>query len=185
MDVGSQALVALCQAQPGQTVVDWCAGAGGKTLALADAVGPEGRVLAHDASARRLDEARRRTKELKLRHVSFPAQPRLDLADLVLIDAPCSGVGTLSREPDQKWKLTEVAVAGFARTQGEILDEVARGVGPRTVLVYATCSLLPQENEDVVQAFLARTPGWRLEATHRSWPHRGHGGGFFGARLVR
>jgi 16S rRNA C967 or C1407 C5-methylase (RsmB/RsmF family) len=125
MDLGSQKLAAFCRAQPGQSVVDLCAGAGGKTLVLADAVGPKGRVYAWDSSARRLEEARRRVGEAKLVQVSFPKEPRLDLADLVLVDAPCSGSGTLGREPDQKWKLSERQVAEFAKTQESILDATA------------------------------------------------------------
>jgi 16S rRNA (cytosine967-C5)-methyltransferase len=185
MDLGSQLLAGLCRAQPGQVVVDYCAGAGGKTLALADAVGPTGRVYAWDSKPQRLAEARRRAGELRLRHVTFPKEPRLDLAQLVLIDAPCSGTGTLAREPDQKWKLTPQKVAEHQRVQLEILTSVAGRVAPGTVLVYGTCSLLAEEDEQVVQAFLAAHPAFHLEGTLRTWPHRLEGGGFFGARLVR
>ena len=186
MDLGSQLLAGLCRAAPGQTVVDFCAGAGGKTIFLADAVGPTGRVYAHDNSPRRLKEARSRCAELKLRHVSFPVEPRLDLAEIVLVDAPCSGVGTLGREPDQKWKLNTKAIADFAKTQLGILDELAGKVRPGTVVVYGTCSLLREEDEDVVERFLARHPDFRADGEAlRVWPHRVDGGGFFGARLKK
>ncbi len=186
MDLGSQQLAALCQVTPGMTVVDWCSGAGGKALALADAVGPTGRVFAHDSSKRRLSEARRRAAELKLRQISFPDAPRLDLAQVILVDAPCSGTGTLGREPDQKWKLSAKAVAQFAQTQGEILDEVAAGAVPGAVVVYGTCSVLREEDEDVVEAFLARHPDFSLDGgSLRVWPHRSRSGGFFGARLKK
>jgi 16S rRNA (cytosine967-C5)-methyltransferase len=186
MDLGSQLLAGLCRAQPGQTVVDFCAGAGGKTIFLADAVGPTGRVYAHDLSAKRLAEAKSRTAELKLRHVSFPKEPRLDLAQLVLIDAPCSGTGTLAREPDQKWKLTKAKVAELTKTQLEILDTVSRGVKPGAVIVYGTCSVLKDENEAVVERFLATHPDVVADGPAlRVWPHRLDGGGFFGARLVK
>ena len=183
MDLGSQRLAALCRAQPGMTVVDYCAGAGGKTLVLADAVGPTGRVYAWDNSPSRLKEAKRRVGEAKLRHVSFPNEPRIDLADLVLVDAPCSGSGTLGREPDQKWKLTAKKVAEFAKTQGELLASIAPKMKPGAVLVYGTCSLLREEDEAVVERFLASHPDFTCEEQLRVWPHQLEGGGFFGARL--
>ncbi|MDP3503054.1 MAG: methyltransferase domain-containing protein [Myxococcales bacterium] len=186
MDLGSQLLADLCRAAPGQTVVDYCAGAGGKTIFLADAVGPNGRVYAHDTSAKRLVEAKERAAQLKLRHISFPKEPRLDLADLALVDAPCSGVGTLAREPDQKWKLTKEKVLEFQKKQLEILDAVVAGLKPGGVIVYGTCSLLRDENDAVVEQFLAKHPECRLDGEPlRVWPNRIDGGGFFGARLVK
>lgn len=183
MDLGSQQLAAFCDAKPGMTVVDYCAGAGGKTLALADAVGPTGRVYAWDNSPGRLKEAKRRVGEAKLRHVSFPNEPRVDLADLVLVDAPCSGSGTLGREPDQKWKLSAKKIAEFSKTQAELLDTLAPRLKAGAVLVYGTCSVLRDEDEAVVERFLAGHPDFHLEASLRVWPHRLEGGGFFGARL--
>lgn len=185
MDLGSQRLASFCRAQPGMIAVDYCAGAGGKTLVLADAVGPKGRVYAWDANPGRLKEAKRRVGEARLTHVSFPKEPRLDLADLVLVDAPCSGSGTLAREPDLKWKLSAKKVAEFAKTQGEILAAIAPKLKAGAVLVYGTCSVLEQEDEAVVQAFLSGHPDFRLEETLRVWPHQLEGGGFFGARLVK
>ena len=186
MDLGSQQLAALCRPTEGQTVVDYCAGAGGKTIYLADAVGPKGRVYAWDNSPKRLKEAKQRVGELKLRHVSFPLEPRLDLADLVLVDAPCSGTGTLGREPDQKWKLSKDAITEFAETQREILEKVAGALKPGAVLVYGTCSVLREEDEAVVEAFLTKHPEFSLDGPMlRVWPHQIDGGGFFGARLLK
>jgi 16S rRNA (cytosine967-C5)-methyltransferase len=186
MDLGSQLLADLCHASSGQTVVDYCAGAGGKTIFLADAVGPEGRVYGHDVSAKRLVEAKERIAQLKLRQVSFPNQPRLDLADLALVDAPCSGVGTLAREPDQKWKLTKEKVLEFQKKQLEILETVGTALKKGGVMVYGTCSLLREENETVVELFLAKHPEFRLDGKPlQVWPNRIAGGGFFGARLVK
>jgi len=184
MDLGSQLLAAFCEAKPGQSVVDYCAGAGGKTLVLADAVGPTGRVYAWDLSEKRLAEAKSRVGELKLRHVSFPSQPRIDLADLVLIDAPCSGTGTLGREPDQKWKLTAKEIETLTATQLGILKDVSKRLKPGAAMIYGTCSVLREENEGVVERFLGANPGFKLTAALRVWPHRVEGGGFFGARLV-
>ncbi len=186
MDLGSQQLAALCRASEGQTVVDYCAGAGGKTIYLADAVGPKGRVYAWDNNPKRLKEGKQRVGEAKLRHVSFPAEPRIDLADLVLVDAPCSGTGTLGREPDQKWKLSKDAISGFTKTQREILGLVGAKMKPGAVLIYGTCSVLRDEDEAVVEAFLATHPEFSLDGPMlRVWPHQIDGGGFFGARLLK
>jgi 16S rRNA (cytosine967-C5)-methyltransferase len=186
MDAGSQRLAAFCQASQGSTVVDYCAGAGGKTIALADAVGPSGQVQAADLSKRRLNDARTRVRELKLRQVSFPPELSLKTADLVLVDAPCSGSGTLAREPDQKWKLTADAVTERVKSQTEILDKLAGLLKNEAVLVYGTCSILRAENEDIVDAFLKRHPGYaRTEPDLRVWPHQSLGGGYYGARLTK
>ncbi|WP_395848229.1 RsmB/NOP family class I SAM-dependent RNA methyltransferase [Cystobacter fuscus] len=209
-DVGSQLIVEACRplieegghggSLAGRTVADVCAGAGGKTLALADEVGKAGRVLAGDRSRRRLAHARDRARELSLRHVSFPHPLPLELADVVLVDAPCSGTGSLAREPDQKWKLSAKAVAEFHTTQLELLRELAPQVKPGALVVYATCSLLPEENDTVVRDFLARESGFSLEPLApvfgperaallcdgpflRALPPRVPGGGFFAARL--
>lgn len=185
MDLGSQLLAAFCKAQPGQTVVDYCAGAGGKTLVLADAVTTTGRVFAWDHSEKRLKEARNRVGELKLRHVSFPSPPRIDLADLVLIDAPCSGTGTLGREPDQKWKLSAKQIDELTVTQLGILRDVSKHLKRGGVIVYGTCSVLRDENEGVVERFVAAQPEFKVDEVLRVWPHRLEGGGFFGARLIK
>lgn len=185
MDEGSQRLCELTAPLPGQTVIDYCAGAGGKTIVLADMVGEHGRVMAHDISAKRLDEARRRVAQLKLRHVTFPKTPPVEQADVVLVDAPCSGTGTLAREPDQKWKLSTKRVDELVKTQTELLSTVARAVKVGASITYATCSLLRAENEGVVEAFLKAHVGFEQQQLLRVWPHQSTGGGFFGARLLR
>lgn len=203
-DVGSQLIAEVCRPPGGSleglTVADVCAGAGGKTLALADLVGAKGRVLAGDRSRRRLSQARERVKELSVRNVSFPHPLPLSGADVLLVDAPCSGTGSLGREPDQKWKLTPKAITEFQATQLELLQEVGREARPGALLVYATCSLLPEENDAVVRGFLEKQPGFTLEPVGpvlgeeraavlcdgpflRPIPPRVPGGGFFAARL--
>lgn len=201
-DVGSQLIAELCAGSEGiagRTVGDLCAGAGGKTLALAALVGARGRVIATDRSRRRLAEARRRTAGLC--NVAFESAPSIEALDVALIDAPCSGVGALAREPDQKWKLDAEQVAAFARTQRALVTDIARRLAPGACLVYATCSLLREENEAVVEAVLAGCPDLALEdarevlggARHalcdgpylRVWPDVVEGGGFFAARLRR
>jgi len=204
-DVGSQLIAEACAplgpgGLGGLTVADVCAGAGGKTLALADAVGPSGKVLAGDRSRRRLADARDRVREAGLRNVSFPQPLPLHTPDVLLVDAPCSGTGSLAREPDQKWKLTPKAITTFQSTQLALLEEVARAAKPGALVVYATCSVLSEENDEVVQRFLARVPGFTLEPLApvygpdraallcdgpylRALPPRVPGGGFFAARL--
>ena len=186
MDLGSQLIANLCAPKPGATVIDWCAGAGGKSFALADLVGPTGKVYATDLKRSRLDDARRRGRELSIRNVTFPDKVRLSEADVVLVDAPCSGSGTLGREPDQKWKLQWKKVEELIATQQKILDEVVAGVRDDCVIVYGTCSVLKEENEGVIDAFLKRHPAWQVDGQPlRVWPHRIEGGGFFAARLTK
>ena len=203
-DVGSQLIAEVCRPPGGTleglTVADVCAGAGGKTLALADGVGASGRVLAGDRSRRRLAQARERVKDLSVRNVSFPHPLPLGGVDVLLVDAPCSGTGSLHREPDQKWKLTPKAITDFQATQLALLDEVAKEARPGALIVYATCSLLPEENDAVVRGFLEKQPGFTLEPVApvlgperaaalcdgpflRPIPPRVPGGGFFAARL--
>jgi 16S rRNA (cytosine967-C5)-methyltransferase len=198
-DAGSQLIVELCRPDrgfPGARIADVCAGAGGKTLALADHVGREGRVDASDASAPRLSEARRRARAWLLSQVHFPSTAEPQKADLILIDAPCSGSGSLAREPDLKWKLSPDSVARFASRQRELLTSVADRARSGALIVYATCSVLQAENEDVVQAVLAARPDLALEPAAelipeaarngpflQAVPGRFPGGGFFGARF--
>ncbi|AKQ66281.1 Ribosomal RNA small subunit methyltransferase B [Myxococcus hansupus] len=205
-DVGSQLISEMCRPAAGSmegfTVADICAGAGGKTLALADFVGPKGKVVAGDRSRRRLAEARERVRHFSLRQVAFPHPLPLSDADVLLVDAPCSGTGSLAREPDQKWKLTAQEVARYQATQTELLDEVSRQAKPGALIVYATCSVMPEEDEAVVEAFLAKHPDFTLEPVEdvlgaeraalaaqgpylKALPPKVPGGGFFAARLRR
>jgi len=168
-DAGSQLLTQLVAPRRGQTVVDFCAGAGGKTLALAAAMRSTGQIFACDVSAVRL----RRMKPRLARSGATNVQPfgidseddpkltRLaERADAVLVDAPCSGTGTLRRNPDLKWRLSERDVARLVDTQYAILGAAARLVKKGGVLVYSTCSLLPEENEGVAARFEAAHPGF-------------------------
>lgn len=170
-DEGSQLLAYLVSPRRGEMVVDFCAGAGGKTLHLGALMGSEGRVYAFDVADRRLARLRFRLKRSGLSNV-YPQ--RIDsendarvrrLAgkiDRVLVDAPCSGSGTLRRNPDLKWRQSPATVAALVRVQTSLLDAAARLVKPGGRLVYATCSLLTEENEAVVEAFLSRSPAFSL-----------------------
>ncbi len=168
-DEGSQIAAALCHAAPGEQVLDFCAGGGGKTLALAATMRNEGRITAHDAELARLSplvERARRAGAENIDIVPPHEKDRLDAlrdaCDLVLVDAPCTGTGTWRRRPDAKWRLKRKALERHVKTQGALLDEARRFVRPGGRLVYATCSVLPEENDEQVRAFLQRQPAFRL-----------------------
>jgi 16S rRNA (cytosine967-C5)-methyltransferase len=165
-DEGSQLIAEACGARPGQLVVDACAGAGGKTLALAAQMHNKGRLVACDRDGRRLVELKQRARRAGVHNYETRAVPegpageaRLDdlrsAADVVLIDAPCSGLGALRRNPDARWRLDETEVDSFPPRQRQILDRYAALVKPGGLLLYATCSINRRENEDVREAFLA------------------------------
>ena len=163
-DEGSQIAALLSGARPGEVVLDYCAGGGGKTLALAAMMENEGRIVAHDAALARLSPIIERLKraEAHIVDVVAPHKRKEKLAaltgacDLVLVDAPCSGAGTWRRRPDAKWRLKPRMVAQHARAQAALLDEAAAFVKPGGRLVYITCSILPPENGEQVAAFLQR-----------------------------
>lgn len=184
-DASSQLVVGSADVRPGMTVLDYCAGGGGKTLALAAAMGGKGRLMAWDVNARRLadlpERARRAGAEVRI--LADAEIGRLGpVCDIVLADAPCSGTGAWRRKPEGKWRLTSEGLDAFAPLQDSVLDGAAALVRPGGALVYATCSLLARENEARVEAFCRRHPGWRLEATRRLSPLDG-GDGFFIARF--
>ncbi|MCW5695346.1 MAG: RsmB/NOP family class I SAM-dependent RNA methyltransferase [Bauldia sp.] len=164
-DEGSQLAAAMVGAHAGMQVLDLCAGGGGKTLALAAAMGNKGQIHATDADRQRLAPIFDRLRRAGTRNVQMhPARAALDglagMMDRVLIDAPCSGSGTWRRRPDTKWRLTERALADRVAEQAALLEEGARFVKPGGLLVYVTCSMLPQENQDQAAAFLAATPSF-------------------------
>jgi 16S rRNA (cytosine967-C5)-methyltransferase len=174
-DEGSQLLGFLLQPRRGEMVADFCAGAGGKTLLLGALMRSQGRLYAFDVSDRRLARLKPRLARSGLSNV-HPV--RIDserdtrvrrLAgklDRVLVDAPCSGLGTLRRNPDLKWRQTPASVAELCARQGAILAAAANLVKPGGRLVYATCSVLEAENEVVVQAFLAQQPQFVACSAH-------------------
>ena len=170
-DEGSQLLCQLLAPRRGEMVVDFCAGAGGKSLALGALMRSTGRVYAFDVSARRLGELRPRLARSGLSNVHAQAiASERDLRvkrlsgkiDRVLVDAPCTGLGTLRRNPDLKWRQTEAAVVELAAKQQAILHGAATLVRGGGRLLYATCSLLAEENEHVVREFLERNAAFRL-----------------------
>ncbi|MGG7567113.1 RsmB/NOP family class I SAM-dependent RNA methyltransferase [Rhodovulum sp. DZ06] len=183
-DAASQAVAALADARPGETVLDYCAGGGGKTLALGAAMEGRGRLIAHDADPNRMKDLPARAARAGLTVEALrgaPPKALIGACDLVFIDAPCSGTGAWRRNPDGKWTLAPGDVARFAALQAQILAEAARFVAPGGRLVYATCSLLRAENEDVAGA---PPPGFAQGPRLRLDPRQG-GDGFFGAVMTR
>ncbi|MEY2803459.1 MAG: hypothetical protein RL657_795 [Pseudomonadota bacterium] len=169
-DEGSQLLAALLDPKRGEMVVDFCAGAGGKTLALGAQMRSTGRLYAFDTSAHRMDALKPRLARSKLSNVhpgviAHERDERIKRLsgkiDRVLVDAPCSGLGTLRRNPDLKWRQSPQAVAEMQARQIAILSAASKMLKSGGRLVYATCSLLPAENEDVVTAFEAQHPQFR------------------------
>jgi 16S rRNA (cytosine967-C5)-methyltransferase len=166
-DEGSQIAALLVAAKPGEQILDLCAGAGGKTLALSSAMGNKGQVFATDSDRSRLAPIFDRLKRAATRNVQArPAGVALDdLAghmDAVLIDAPCTGTGAWRRRPDTKWRLTERALAQRVAQQAELLSSAARYVKPGGRLVYVTCSLVPDENAARIGAFMEQNTGFAV-----------------------
>jgi 16S rRNA (cytosine967-C5)-methyltransferase len=214
-DEGSQLLALLLDAKRGEMVVDFCAGAGGKTLAIGASMRNTGRLYAFDTSAHRLDALKPRLARSKLSNVHPAAiaherderiKRLAGKIDRVIVDAPCSGLGTLRRNPDLKWRQSPQAVQEMVAKQAAILQSAARLLKPGGRLVYATCSLLPQENEDIALGFTQANPdfspltvadvlsqlkvegaaglcsgGEQGGAFLRLWPHRHATDGFFAA----
>lgn len=175
-DEGSQLAALLCDARPGLTVADVCAGGGGKTLALAAAMEGKGRLLAADVDPRRLDRAAGRLQRAGADFVErlplsdlLQAEDLIEGCDRVLVDAPCSGSGAWRRQPDARWRLTEADLARYRAAQQEALSGAAVLVRPGGRLVYVTCSLLPEENEDQVQTFLQHRPDFALYPLADVW----------------
>ncbi len=177
-DEGSQLIALLCDVKPGMQVVDFCAGAGGKTLALAAALQNKGRLFACDTVKERLDRSAER-----LRRAGVDTVVRQLLSsendkwvkrnrgrfDRVLVDAPCSGTGTWRRNPDAKWKLSPKDIEELSSLQQRIIESAATLVRPGGVLVYATCSLLPDENERVVDTFLQKNTSFSAVPLSDVW----------------
>jgi 16S rRNA (cytosine967-C5)-methyltransferase len=211
-DEGSQMISLACNAQPGMRVLDACAGAGGKTLHLADIMKDQGIIVARDIEWNRLREIpiRAHTAGVQCIRVDLIDRPTSNVRrpqspsygrgttdqgrrtpdagrgtfDVVLIDAPCSGMGTVRRLPMVKWRLTPEQLERHARKQLKILTENAHFVAEGGALVYATCSILPGENEQVVEKFLAAHPQFRLDEQRQMDPFHDQTDGLFYARML-
>ena len=219
-DEGSQLVAALVDARPGMQIADYCAGAGGKTLAMAAGMNNKGRVVAMDVYESRLDRSAQRLRRAGAHNVERRALPTSEgvgdnrkwlkrqakAFDRVLVDAPCTGTGTWRRNPDGRWTLRPEDLAELVPKQAAILDAASRLVKPGGGLIYATCSVLPAENERQIEAFLARNTDFEIVPVGDLWrdvlasepppetatapylrlsPLRHGTDGFFAAALVR
>lgn len=208
-DEGSQLIAYMCGAETGQQVMDYCAGAGGKTLALASMMGNKGRIIAMDVEKSRLDKARKRFRRAGVNDMIEPRpiddknkkwlRRQKEHFDVVLADVPCSGSGTWRRNPDTRWVQYGPSLEELKNVQADILERTAKLVKPGGHLVYATCSLFPEENERQIEYFLATHPDFALVPLTDFWqgtppcdgpymrlsPLQSGTDGFFAARLTR
>lgn len=183
-DAGSQLIAPFLQVEPGMRIVDACAGAGGKTLHLAALLQNKGRIIALDTEDWKLTELKKRARragatniEIRVIDSSKTIKRLVHSADRLLLDVPCSGLGVLKRNPDAKWKLNEDYLEKVKEVQRKILSEYSVMVKPGGLIVYATCSILPSENEEQVRQFILNNPdGFELIGDRHAWPSEGFDG---------
>lgn len=189
-DAASQFIAPLLDLKPGLRVVDACAGAGGKSLHMASLMKNKGKIIAMDIHEWKLGELKKRAARNRVDIIetkvidSSKAIKRLEASfDRVLLDVPCTGWGVIRRNPDTKWKLNSDEVGRLLELQKEIITDYAKMCKPGGLMVYATCSILNQENEDQVKWFLASPEGqkWTFKKDIRLWPHKDHFDGFYAA----
>ncbi len=190
-DAGSQLIATYLQPTTSSLIVDACAGAGGKTLHLADLTFDKARIISLDTEAWKLKNLLFRANKSGFKSISTNTLPDEEFfknyaqkADFVLLDVPCSGLGVIKRNPDTKWKLSAEKLEALQKTQAFILQEYTKLLRPGGQLVYATCSILPIENEIQVGKFLSENPDFTLISDHHQWPSSGTDG-FYMALLQR
>lgn len=205
-DSSAQLVSYLVDPQPGETIIDACAAPGGKTAHLAELMGDQGRVLGCDRTSSRLNKIRQNAKRLQLKSIETVIgdsreHPEFNgIADRVLLDVPCSGLGTLHRHADARWRQTPDSIAELVTLQRELLEAAVDWVKPNGVLVYSTCTLHPDENQNLIQSFLADHADWHIQTpgpdspvtpfvTDQSWatvwPHQQDMDGFFMVKLQK
>ena len=191
-DEASQLIPEFVRAQPGERVLDLCASPGGKTVALSAAVGGQGAVVACDVRPHRVRLLNRTLTRCRIGNavvVHIPARgplPFRDAAfDVVLIDAPCSGLGTIRRDPDIRWRRTAEDLPALAAEQRQLLSRAAGLIRPGGRVIYSTCSSEPEENQEVVLQFLGEHADYSVERVHETLPFRDGLEAFFGAALRR
>ncbi len=199
-DASAQQVAQLLNPKPGEIVIDCCAAPGGKTTHIAELMGDRGTVWALDRHAGRLERVNVNARRLQLnciqtRAVDLAAEsplpdelPQAGSCDRVLVDAPCSGLGTLHRHADARWRQKPEKIAELTQLQAKILDRAATWVKPNGAMVYSTCTTHPEENRQQVERFLSHHPDWRIDPAvepQQIWPHRSDRDGFYMARLCK
>lgn len=193
-DASSQLVAPLLDVKPGMRVVDTCAGAGGKTLHLASLMENKGQLIALDLYESKLNQLKLRARrngvhniETRVIEGSKTIKKLHEKADRVLIDAPCSGLGVLKRNPDSKWKLQPEFIENIKKVQAEVLENYSKIVKPGGKLVYATCSVLPSENQEQIEKFLKTDSGknFNFISDHKILAHQSGYDGFYMALLER
>jgi len=192
-DRTAQAIAPLLAPQPGQRVLDACAAPGGKSTHLAELMDDRGEIWAVDRSESRLKKVVANAERLGMASIQGLAADAADLLELrpqwrgsfdrILVDAPCSGLGTLARHADARWRIQPDTIGELAQLQQRLLERLATLLRPDGRLVYATCTVHPQENREVVEGFLASHPSWRLMQQQQWWPAPQAGDGFYVAVL--
>jgi 16S rRNA (cytosine967-C5)-methyltransferase len=192
-DRTAQAIAPLLAPQPGQRVLDACAAPGGKSTQLAELMDDQGEIWAVDRSEARLKKVVANAERLGMVSLQVLAADAADLLEIrpqwrgyfdrILVDAPCSGLGTLARHADARWRIQPDTIAELASQQQRLLERLAPLLQPTGRLVYATCTVHPQENGDVVAAFMACQPSWQLIHQQQWWPSAQAGDGFYAAVL--
>ncbi|MEA5619574.1 16S rRNA (cytosine(967)-C(5))-methyltransferase [Cronbergia sp. UHCC 0137] len=190
-DSSAQLVGHLLDPQPGEVIIDVCAAPGGKTTHIAELMGDTGKIWACDRTPSRLRKLQTNAQRLHLQSIDICTGDSRNLpqfyhtADRLLLDAPCSGLGTLHRHADARWRQTPESVQELSQLQTELISHTANFVKNNGILVYATCTLHPAENEQVIAKFLATHPNWQQEqgTANKVWPHQQDMDGFFMVRL--
>ncbi len=191
-DASSQLVAEFLQIEPGMRIVDACAGAGGKTLHIASITQNKGRIISLDTEQWKLDEAKKRARragvsnlETRLIEGNKTIKKLYDTADRLLLDVPCSGLGVIKRNPDAKWKLSMEFINKVKGQQSAILEDYCKILKVGGKMVYATCSILPSENQKQVQKFVAAHPNYKFEEERIVLPSESGFDGFYMARITR
>jgi len=191
-DASSQLVAEFLKIEPGMRIVDACAGAGGKTLHIASITQNKGRIISLDTEQWKLDETKKRARragvsnlEIRLIEGSKTMKKLHDTADRLLLDVPCSGLGVIKRNPDAKWKLSLEFINRLKVMQAEIIQDYSKIVKVGGKMVYATCSILPSENQGQVATFLKNNPNYKLEEEKIVLPSESGFDGFYMARIIR
>jgi 16S rRNA (cytosine967-C5)-methyltransferase len=203
-DSSAQLVSYLLNPQPGEIIIDACAAPGGKTTHIAELMGDHGKIFAIDRAASRLKKLEQNIERLQLKSISIDTGDSCNLpkfinqADRVLLDVPCSGLGTLHRRADARWRQTLENIQQLSKLQSQLLESATKWVKPGGILVYATCTIYPLENEIVIEKFLANNSEWEIELPTvdfivspcvegwvKVWPQREQMDGFFMVKLKR